>query len=179
MLFWHLGATLWLFRWIFRDPKVDVRFLLVGAVLPDLIDMPLGTILLADTYASAELWGHSLLAPSVYIAIVLLATRRGRRRRAWMALGVGWLFHLLLDGMWLHEEVFLWPVFGLDIPSGEAPFWQLAWSRAFSDPWRWVLEAVGVGYLAWLWFAVGLNRADRRAAVTETGRLPRLRIEES
>lgn len=172
MLFWHLGATLWLFRWIFRDPKVDVRFLLVGAVLPDLVDLPLGTILLADTYATGELWAHSLVVPSLYIAIVLVATRRGRKRRAWMALGVGWLFHLLLDGMWLDQEVFLWPVFGLDIPSGEGPFWQLAWSRALSDPWRWVLEAVAVGYLSWLWFAVGLNLPDRRSTVVETGRLP-------
>ena len=30
----------------------------------------------------------------------------------------------------------------------------------------------GLGYLIWLWFAVGLNRADRRAGVLTTGRLP-------
>lgn len=172
MLFWHLGATLWLFRWIFRDPKVDVRFLLIGAILPDLIDLPLGTLVLANRYSTGELWAHSLLVPSLYMAIVLVATRRGRRRRAWMALGVGWLFHLLLDGMWFDEEIFLWPFFGLDFPSGAAPFWQLAWNRALSDPWRWTLEAFGVAYLAWLWFAVGLNRADRRAVVVDTGRLP-------
>src|SRR5690606_23935305 len=48
MLFWHLGAILWLVRWLFRDPKVDVRFLFLGALLPDLIDIPVGTLLLAD-----------------------------------------------------------------------------------------------------------------------------------
>jgi hypothetical protein len=41
-----------------------------------------------------------------------------------------------------------------------------------SDPWRWIEEAIGLGYLIWLWFAVGLNRADRRAGVLTTGRLP-------
>jgi hypothetical protein len=41
-----------------------------------------------------------------------------------------------------------------------------------SDPWRWVLEAVGLAYLVWLWFATGLNRGDRREAFFETGRLP-------
>lgn len=172
MLFWHLGATLWLFRWIFRDPKVDVRFLLVGAVLPDLIDLPIGTLVLVDRFSTGELWMHSLLAPTVYMTVVLLATRRGRRRRAWMAVGVGWLFHLLLDGMWINQEVFLWPFFGLDIPAGEAPYWSLAWERALSDPWRWVKELAGLSYLVWLWFALGLSNKERRQKVIENGRLP-------
>lgn len=172
MLFWHLGATVWLFRWIFRDPKVDVRFLLIGAILPDLIDLPFGTVLLADRYSTGELWSHSLIAPTIYMVIVLLATRRGRQRRAWMALGVGWLFHLLIDGMWVNQEVFLWPFFGWEIPPGEAPFWPLAWERALSDPWRWVTEAIGLGYLIWLWRALGLSDAGRRRSVRETGRLP-------
>ena len=172
MLFWHLGGAVWLFRWIFRDPKVDVRFLLLGAIFADLIDMPIGTLLLADRYSTGELWMHSLLAPSLFIGGVLVATRRGRRRRAWMAFGVGWLFHLLLDGMWVNQEVFLWPFFGLEIPAGEAPYWQLAWERALMDPWRWVKEALGLGYLVWLWIALGLSDAERRQGVVETGRLP-------
>jgi hypothetical protein len=172
MLFWHVGATLWLFRWIFKDPKVDVRFLLLGAILPDLIDMPVGTVFLADRYSTGELWFHSLLLASAYMAVILLTTRRGRRRRAFMALGVGWLLHLLIDGMWTTPEVLFWPFFGLDIPPGTAPYWPLAWERAMSDPWRWIEEAIGLGYLIWLWFAVGLNRADRRAGVLATGRLP-------
>ncbi len=172
MLFWHLGASLWLFRWIFRDPKVDVRFLFLGALLPDLVDLPIGTVFLAERFSTGELWAHSLIVPSAYMTVVLIATRRGRRRRAWMALGVGWLFHLLLDGMWFSEDVFLWPFFGWDLPSGAAPFWPLAWDRAVSDPWRWLLEAVGVGYLVWLWFALGLDSSERRKTVVETGRLP-------
>lgn len=171
MLFWHLGGSLWLFRWIFRDPKVDVRFLLLGAILADLIDLPIGTIWLTDRYSTGELWFHSLLAPTVFICVVLLTTRRGRRRRAWMALGVGWMFHLLLDGMWLSQEVFLWPFFG-GIPPGQAPFWPLAWERALHDPWRWIEEAVGLGYLIWLWLALGLNQPERRAGTLATGRLP-------
>jgi len=174
MLLWHLGAVLWLFRWIFKDPKVDARFLLVGAVLPDLVDLTLGTVILADTYSTGELWFHTLLAPTLYTAGVLLFTRRGRRRRAFMALGVGWLFHILLDGLWTDPEILFWPFFGWELPAGEAPFWPLAWERALSDPWRWVLEAVGLAYLLWLWFATGLNRPERRRALLETGRIPDL-----
>lgn len=178
MLFWHLGGSLWLFRWIFRDPKVDVRFLLVGALLPDLIDLPVGTLIAADRYSTGEMWFHSLALPTVYMIGVLLLTRRGRRRRAWMALGVGWLFHLLLDAMWVHQEVFLWPFFGLEIPMGESPYWALAWERALSDPWRWAQEVAGLAYLVWLWFAVGLHIPDRRRSVWSTGRLPSYVAEE-
>jgi hypothetical protein len=171
VLFWHLGATLWLFRWIFRDPKVDVRFLLAGAILPDLIDLTVGTGVLADRYSTGELWFHSLLLPAAYMTAVVVLTRRGRRRRAFMAVGIGWLFHLLLDGMWANQEVFLWPFFGA-IPPGDAPFWPLAWERALSDPWRWVKEAIGLGYLIWMWMALGLADRDRRVGVIKTGRLP-------
>lgn len=172
MLFWHIGASLWLFRWIFRDPKVDVRFLLLGAILPDLVDLPLGTLIFADRYSTGELWFHSLIVPTIYMVVVLVATRRGRRRRAWMALGVGWLFHLLLDGMWVNDEVFLWPFFGWEIPPGTAPFWPLAWERALADPWRWTAGAVGLGYLVWLWIRLGLSDPGRRQETLESGRLP-------
>lgn len=172
MLLWHLGASLWLFRWIFRDPKVDVRFLLLGAIVPDLVDLPIGTIVLAERFATGELWFHSLVIPSLFMATVIVVTRRGRRRRAWMALGVGWLFHLLLDAMWIDQDVFLWPFFGWEIPAGQMPFWTLAWERAISDPWRWVKEAAGFAYLAWLWIALGLNHGERRQLTLETGRLP-------
>jgi inner membrane protein len=172
MLFWHLGASLWLFRWIFRDPKVDVRFLLLGAILPDLIDLPIGTLFLADRYSTGELWFHSLVLPSIYMALVLVLTRRGQRRRAWMALGIGWLLHLVLDATWVNQEVFLWPLFGLEIPASAAPFWPLAWERALSDPWRWLQEVAGLAYMIWLWLALGFNMPERRRSLWTNGRLP-------
>jgi LexA-binding, inner membrane-associated putative hydrolase len=172
MVFWHVGATVWLFRWIYKDPKVDLRFLVVGAILPDIVDMALGTVLLAGTLATGELWFHTLIAPTVYMIIVLLLTRRGRRRRAFMALGIGWLFHLLIDGMWTDPQIFFWPFFGWEIPAGTAPYWHMAWDRAFSDPWRWIEELIGLGYLAWLWLAVGLGDKERRQTLVHTGRLP-------
>lgn len=171
MVAWHLGATLFLFRWIFRDPKVDVRFLALGALLPDLIDLPLGTVVFAGSVSTGEAWAHSLLAPSVLTVLVLLATRRGRRRRAWMALVIGMFLHLLVDGMWTETEVFLWPFFG-DIPAGPMPYWERAVDRATSDPWRWALEGIGLAYLVSVWRRSGLGDPARRRELVETGRLP-------
>lgn len=170
MLAWHLAATLFLFRWIFRDPKVDVRFLAAGAVLPDAVDIVLGTVVFSGSVSSSEAWGHTLLAPTVFSVVVLLVTRRGRVRRAWMAVAVGMFLHLLIDGMWTSTEVFLWPLFG-PIPHGPVRWWATLPGRVFSDPWRWVEEAVGLAYLAWLWVRSGLGDPSRRAAFLSTGRL--------
>lgn len=169
MLFWHLGAVTFLFRWIFRDPKVDLRFLLLGAALPDVIDLSVVTV---AGGSRSELWGHSLVVPTVMAAVVLLTTRRGRRRRAWMALVVAWLFHLLIDGMWADGRVFLWPVFGWALPVGGSPFWPGAWERALGDPWRWVLELAGLAYLIWLARTARLSQPEIRAGLWRTGRLP-------
>jgi hypothetical protein len=174
-VFWHVGAILFLFRWIFGDPKVDIRFLVAGAVLPDVIDLAVGTVLLSDRFSSGEIYAHTLVVPTAVAIVILVATRRGRRRRAWMALIVAWFFHILLDGMWASTEVFLWPFFGFGFPRGPDPYWAGLWGRATSDPWRWVLELIGAGYLAWLWIATGLHDSARRARFFSDGRLPAIR----
>ena len=171
MVLWHVAATLFLFRWIFRDPKVDVRFLVAGALLPDVIDLTVGTVVAADRFSSGELWFHTLLVPTLLSAVILLVIRRGRRRRAWMALVVGMFFHLLLDGMWTSAEVFLWPLFGFGFPAQPRPYWPNALDRALADEWRWILEAVGILYLVWMWRAAGLSDPSRRAVLLETGRV--------
>ncbi|MEA1903057.1 MAG: hypothetical protein U9N56_05980, partial [Actinomycetota bacterium] len=66
-----------------------------------------------------------------------------------------------------------------DISPGEMPYWPLAWERALSDPWRWVKEVIGLGYLAWLWFALGLNHKDKREFAVQSGRLPEYIADES
>ncbi len=168
MLAWNLAAVFFLFRWIFRDPKVDMRFLAAGVILPDLIDLAVVTVVGGS---SGELWAHSLLVPTVVAVGVVVATRRGRRRRAWMALVVGWLLHLLVDGMWTNASVFLWPAFGLGLEMGGSAFWPAAWQRATGDPGRWLLEGLGIAYLVWLWRAAGLAEPARRTMLVRTGRL--------
>ncbi len=171
LLLWHGAGALFLFRWVFRDPSVDVRFLVAGALVPDLVDLVIGTALVPEL-GSGQLWMHTLLAPSLVVVVVLIATRRGARRRAWMALAVGMFFHLLLDGMWTSTEVFLWPLFGADFPAGSTPYWPAAWERALGDPWRWVKEAAGLVYLVGLWVTSGLSDSDARAQLIRTGHLP-------
>lgn len=148
MILWHIAGSIFLFRWVFRDPKVDLRLLILGAVLPDVIDLIAGAVL-GDP--NRQRWGHTLILPTVAAILILLTNRRGRRRRQLMTIVVAWLFHLVLDGVWVREVTFLWPLFGFEFapwPEGSA------WARALSDPWRFLKEGAGLVYLVLLWRAL-------------------------
>lgn len=170
MIGYHLAVALFAFRWIFRDPAVDVRFLALGALLPDLVDLPLGTLVFADRYSNGELWAHTLLAPSLVVVVALVGFRPGEWRRRLIALAVGMFFHLLADGMWTSTRTFLWP-FGGDFPTGPRPYWSGLVDRALADPWRWVGETVGWTYLVALARGAGLRDPARRRRLVTEGRL--------
>ncbi len=172
MLFWDVGGAILIFRYVFRDPKVDLRYLALGAVLPNLIDKPLGTLLLTETFAhNGRIVAHTLLFSAVLTGLVLLTTRRGRRRRRGMAVAVGGLLHLLLDGMWTVRETFLWPAFGWAFPAGDPDFWPGLPQRVLSDPLLLLGEAAGLAYLVYLWRKAGLRDPERRRAFLATGRI--------
>lgn len=166
MLFWHLGGSLFLFRYLFRDPAVDVRFLMAGAVLPDLLDKPTGLIF----FGTARVFGHTLVFFAALLTAVLLLTRRGKpSRRRWMALAVGVMFHLLLDGMWTLRDTLLWPFFGWEFPAGVPNDWTtFRWSLLFQ-------EVTGLAYLLWLWRRYNLSAPTRRRNLLKTGVIPTLK----
>lgn len=172
MIFWHVGGTIAIFRYVFRDPKVDLRFLALGALLPDLIDKPLGTLMFPALFnSSSQVIGHTLLFSIILMVAVLLATRRGRVRRRWMAVAIGALIHLLLDAMWTVQETFLWPAFGWEFPPGVPEYWSALLERFISNPWRILQEVIGLGYLIYLYRRAHLSDPMRRSELLRTGRV--------
>ncbi len=92
-----------------RD-AVDFRLVLLGSILPDLIDKPLGAVLQLES----RLWAHTLL----FLAALLLASLAPRMRAlAWVGFGVA--VHLLVDLMWNQPAVALWPAYGWGFLPGE------------------------------------------------------------
>src|SRR5215208_3355598 len=97
---------------VFRDPSLDHRLIVVGSLLPDVVDAPTGRAGV----------GHSLLASAVLLAAVVLATRGRRRlRRSLVALAIGTFLHLVLDGIWTNRQVFLWPFAGTGLGDARLP----------------------------------------------------------
>ncbi len=160
MLLWHLGATTALTRYTFRDERMDLRFLMLGAVLPDLIDTPIGLIFY-ESLRSVRLFTHSLVLAGLLMTWIVLATRRGRPRKRWMPIAIGVLIHLFLDAMWADPETLWWPILGFDFSSNAATSAAELARGVFSNPWVWGGEVAGVAYLATLGYRSGF--ADRRA----------------
>jgi len=152
VILWHLGATVLIVRYVFRDPAMDLRWVLVGSILPDLIDKPIGSVFFHDTFGTHRLFAHSIVFPITAFALVLLVTRRDtERRRGSIGLVIGVFVHLLLDAAWATPEAFWWPFFGWEFPTVfESDLLSLL-QRMLSDPVVWVGEAIGAAYLVMLW----------------------------
>lgn len=170
MFFWHVGATIAIARYAFRDDRMDLRMLVLGGLLPDLIDTPIG-LAFYRTLGSVRLVTHGLpLAVAVMIGVVV-ATRRGKPRKRWMPLAIGLFLHLFLDAMWLDPETLWWPLLGSGFASAGSSTASGYVAGVLSD-WRvWLTEAVGLAYLAYLWRAAVLSAPEQRRLLLTTGRV--------
>ncbi|MBT9163240.1 MAG: hypothetical protein DDT24_00144 [Chloroflexi bacterium] len=102
--------------------SIDYRLVLVGSMLPDIIDKPVGIYLFGDTFSNGRIFGHSLL----FFLIILLAglhryLRSGRSGILVLSLCSG--FHLILDQMWLEPRTLFWPLYGLAFPQYDITHW--------------------------------------------------------
>lgn len=172
MILWHVAGALFLARWVFRDPSMDLRVLVLGAVLPDLIDKPIGSILFVDHYMTGRIYGHTLLFAVAVLVAVMVVTRRGTdSRKRWMALPIGVFLHLILD-MPLEAKTLWWPVLGSEFPAfARGAFVDLVAYLARS-PWVVMQELLGLAYLVVLARKLRLGEPIRRRALVATGRLP-------
>ena len=100
-----------------------------------------------------------------------MVVARGRRllQRRWLAVPIGLLAHLVLDGTWLDTEVFWWPFVGLDALGGSRvpEFGRLGTGL--------LLELVGLILGAWAWRRFGLDDPKARRALWVEGRLTAIR----
>lgn len=138
---------------VFRDPRVDFRFVAAGSLVPLLVDAPVGE----------RAVGHTLLlaAGALALAVVVTAGRRPARARLVM-LPVGMLVHLLLDGVFGDPETLWWPFLGTGFPGeGLVP-----------SPGAVALRE-GAGLAGAWWFArrFGLGDAARRRRFLRAGRV--------
>jgi membrane-bound metal-dependent hydrolase YbcI (DUF457 family) len=128
--FAHIGITIALFYIAgLASPKVrphiDYRYVIVGSMLPDIIDKTVGMILFADTFANGRIFSHALLFVVVLgVAGYYLYTRK--KDPGVLTLAAGSLIHQSLDSMWKTPVTFLWPLLGWGFERRETygSFWQ-------------------------------------------------------
>jgi membrane-bound metal-dependent hydrolase YbcI (DUF457 family) len=148
---------------------LDIRLLLVGSLLPDIIDKPVGQYLFRDTFDNGRIFAHTLLFLIVISAVGLFIFKK--QRRAWMlALAAGTFTHLLLDEMWQTPATLFWPWLGFSFPKIELEGWaQGIFHAMFFDPAVYIPEIIGLAIV--LWFVVDAIKRRKVGAFTKYGRV--------
>lgn len=154
MLLWFAATSVLTVYFVFRDPRFDYRFLVVGALLPDIVDAVAG-----------RMWVLHSLGGAVGLLIVVMAVTVGNRplRKRLLGLPIGVLLHIVFDGAFSTTEVFWWPASG---GFGDHPLPVVA--RGW---WNLALEAAGAALLVWAWRLFGLADPARRRRALRTGEL--------
>ena len=96
------------FRW--KGNALAIPVAMVAALLPDLVDKPLGHLFLQDTLDNGRIFAHSLLFLGL-LAAASLAVRK-KYGPLVIALLAGVVSHLLLDSMWSNPTTLFWPLLG-------------------------------------------------------------------
>ena len=169
MILWHLGlATVIVYVTLGRR-RIDYRYILLGAILPDLVDPLLGLFFFEGS--SGRWIAHSLIA-NVAVTVAIILFLRGDTRQAVFGVGVGWLLHLVGDAMWDAPQTFFWPLAGTGF--AERPAEPYSWDL-FLHPadhlWTWAGEVVGALVLAWFWIAFRLGHDGRLRMFLKDGYL--------
>ena len=128
---------------------IDTRLLLIAALLPDIIDKPLGLLLLKETLNSSRIFSHTLLFVILAAAVGLYLYRQ--RNRSWLlVLSFGILMHLILDQMWLAPETLFWPFSGSGFEESGSTDWLSAILHTLvTNPRVYIAEVVGAAIIAW------------------------------
>lgn len=171
MIFWHLGVTCVIILLALGVRRIDYRVVLLGAILPDLIDKPIGRIFFEDTFQASRLFGHTLLFVTALLLSIQLVLR-GKTARRWFILPIACLIHAVLDGMWNQPVTWFWPLFGTTFPPDPGGnYWLEVLQRPFKHPLTMVGEIVGLALLAYLYRAFRLQDPDNRRKFLRTGEL--------
>jgi membrane-bound metal-dependent hydrolase YbcI (DUF457 family) len=121
---------------------------MLGALLPDIIDKPLGHLILPQN--NGRIFAHTILFALIVFTIGLLWQKA-------MPLAYGVITHHLLDNMYLDPVSSLWPLMG---PFESSDFSYMTWLDHLVRPIGFLGEVAGLALIAW-WSLGYLRRRPR------------------
>ena len=148
-----------------RIGSIDYRVVLLGSLLPDIIDKPVWLLVTGDVSLSGRDYTHTLLFNlTLFIAGLVLI----RYRKSWLlVISLSSFMHLILDQMWNSPDVLLWPLFG-SLPKEETVgWWHNIFQALISRPEVYIPEIVGL--LLTLLFAYRLVKRRGVAGFIKSG----------
>ncbi|HOV68465.1 MAG TPA: metal-dependent hydrolase, partial [Methanoregulaceae archaeon] len=139
LIFCHLlaGATIGLLG---NRERVALPLLaagIVGALLPDLIDKPIGHLLLGALLDNGRVFSHTL-AFFLLVTILGILFYRHRDPLTGPVLGLGVLSHQVLDAMWRDPSAWFYPLLGPFVPGRYPDFFLRGLIAEVSSPAEWL-----------------------------------------
>ncbi len=125
-----------------RIGSIDYRMVLLGSLLPDIIDKSVWLSVSSSVWLSGRGYTHTLLLNlALFIGGLVLI----RYKKSWLLIvSVSSITHLILDQMWNSPVVLLWPLLG-PIPRAETVGWfSNIFQELLSHPETYVPEIIGL-----------------------------------
>ncbi len=135
--------------------RIDYRLVILGALLPDLIDRPLALWILPEIVDSTRGFAHTLVF-NAFLSMLTLSMMPFTKSPTLLAFSLASAGHLLIDRMWEVPETLYWPLLGTTFGRAESdlsPYW-LQWIRTTGGQ----ILIVGFGTLVLVFFATRLYR---------------------
>jgi membrane-bound metal-dependent hydrolase YbcI (DUF457 family) len=157
----------------FASKAPDLRWLLAGTILPDIIDKALGQVLFRSYFENGRIFSHTFtLALLMSVAGTYEWKRRGDSRILLLALGIA--SHLVLDRIWLEPTTAFWPALGSfeRYPSLQSILEQIR--EYLGDPFFWATELAGAALLVASLRYLGVRTMRDLRSFIVSGRSPSL-----
>ncbi len=138
-----IGVLIGLVLYNYLGDRRVIIFAALGALLPDLLDKPLGHLLLRETVDFGRIYCHTLLfcLAFVVLGIVML---QWRRSFAVLVLSMGIVSHLLLDSMWTLPVTLFYPFLG-DFGQHYSPnYFEISFFNEILSPFEWLFLILSV-----------------------------------
>lgn len=153
--FGHIGITLGIFYFLSHLSSKNnfwaaVPYIVVGSLLPDIIDKPLGRIIFAEEIGSGRIFSHTLLFVTLLCLAGYYLYRQGQHNL--LVIAAASFCHLLEDSMWNSPVVLFWPFLGWEFPRDEISgsfieYLMLIFSRSYTVAFTEVFISEMIGLL--------------------------------
>lgn len=138
--------------------SIDYRVVLVGSILPDIIDKPIGAYFFRSTFHNSRIFAHTFIFCATLVIIGTLLLYK-RRKNNILLLGICSSIHLVLDSMWLYPDILFWPYFGWRFPVRPEGNWVKSdIFRLLTDPSYYLPELMGFIIIAYYFIKLVKNK---------------------
>ena len=148
-----------------KTGKLDYRTIVIGSMLPDIIDKPLFLVFGESGLFTGRSHAHTLL-----FALLLLSGGIFSRKSWLLTLALANFSHLFLDFIWDDPKTFFWPFLGKFEPYEAEGWFADLWYNLTRLPEIYIPEIIGLlvaGFLAYkILKARGINRFIRQGVIS-------------